>query len=117
MRFIKSLLIGRQRPETSARTFGLRSFCSVSVLRGTYLNRGAPGAHLQISSRKEETCAAFYRTHSGTASAAAKPPATEPSMVRRVTTSGSVAFDFFPGTEVEIQAKSMACCGHAPPQV
>ena len=70
MRFIKSLLIGRQRPETSARTFGLRSFCSVSVLRGTYLNRVAPGAHLQISSRKEETCAAFYRTHSGTASAA-----------------------------------------------
>lgn len=64
------VLIGRQRPETSARTFGLRSFCSVSVLRGTYLNRGAPGAHLQISSSKEETCAAFYKTHSGTASAA-----------------------------------------------
>ena len=64
------LLIGRQRPEPSCRMFGLRSFCSVSVLRGTYLNQGAPGAHLQISSRKEETCAAFYKTHSGTASAA-----------------------------------------------
>ena len=70
MRFIKSLLIGRQRPETSARTFGLRSFCSVSVLRGAYLNRGAPGSHLQISSEKDEACAAFYKTQSGTASAA-----------------------------------------------